>query len=58
MNLTEARRAYVYRILLAVQPLAIAYGLTTSELAALWVSVVSAVLGLTLATANTHTKPA
>lgn len=54
--MTEAQRAYAYRILLAVQPLAIAYGLTTSELAALWVSVISAVLGLTLATANTTTK--
>lgn len=55
---SEATRAYLYRILLAVQPLAIAYGVTTSELAALWVSVVSAVLGLALATANTTTKPA
>jgi len=54
--MSEAKRAYAYRILLAVQPLAIAYGLTTSELAALWVSVISAVLGLTLATANTTTK--
>ena len=52
----ETIRAYLYRVLLAVQPLAIAYGLTTSELAALWVSVVSAVLGFTLATANTSTQ--
>jgi hypothetical protein len=52
----EATRAYLYRILLTVQPLAIAYGVTTSELAALWVSVVSAVLGFTLASANTSTQ--
>lgn len=52
----ETIRAYLYRVLLAVQPLAIAYGLTTSELAALWVSVVSAVLGFTLATVNTSTR--
>ena len=52
----EATRAYLYRVLLTLQPLAIAYGLTTSETAALWVSAVSALLGFALATANTSTQ--
>jgi hypothetical protein len=52
----EATRAYLYRVLLTVQPLAIAYGVTTSEQAALWVSAVSALLGFALATANTSTQ--
>ena len=55
MNLSESTRAYIYRILLAVQPLVVAYGLLTDELAALWVGVASAVLGAGLATLNTDT---
>ena len=54
---SEAARAYIYRVLLAVQPLVIAYGVTTSELAALWLSVIAAVLVTGLATANTSTHP-
>lgn len=52
---SEATRAWIYRILLAVQPLIVAYGVTTSEQAALWVAVVGAVLATGLASANTST---
>lgn len=53
---SEAVRAYFYRIVLLAQPLVIAYGLTTSEKAALWAAVIGAVLATGLATANTSTK--
>ena len=56
MNLSESTRAYIYRTLLALQPLAVAYGLLTDNLAALWVNVAAAILGIGLATANTSTK--
>lgn len=56
MNLSQHTRAWIYRVLLAVQPLVVAYGLTTDSLAVLWVGVVSAVLGTGLAAANTTTK--
>lgn len=52
----EATRARIYRVLLALQPLVVAYGLASSERAALWVAVISAVLGTGLATANTSTR--
>jgi hypothetical protein len=54
---SEVVRARVYRVLLALQPLVVAYGLASSERAALWVAVITAVLGTGLATANTSTKP-
>lgn len=53
---SESVRAYFYRIVLAVQPLIVAYGVTTSETAALWASVIGTVLATALATANTSTK--
>lgn len=53
---SEPTRAYIYRVLVAVQPLIIAYGVTTSEIAALWLSVIASVLGMGLASANTSTK--
>jgi hypothetical protein len=56
VNLSEPTRAYIYRALLALQPLAVAYGLVTDNLAALWINVAAAVLGIGLATANTSTK--
>ena len=55
MNLNETTRAWIYRVLLAVQPLVVAYGLLNEQLAALWVSVIAAVLGTGLATLNTST---
>ncbi len=57
MIASEVVRARVYRVLLALQPLVVAYGLASSERAALWVAVITAVLGTGLATANTSTKP-
>lgn len=53
---SERTRAYVYAILVAAVPLAIAYGILTAEQAALWLGLAGAVLGLGLATANTSTK--
>lgn len=56
IRFNDVTRAYIYRVLLSVQALAIGYGLITEEAAALWVNVVSAVLGLGLAVQNTSTK--
>jgi hypothetical protein len=53
INLSESTRGWIYRILLALQPLAVAYGFLTGDMAALWVNVGSAVLGLGLASAKT-----
>lgn len=55
---TEATRAYLYRVLLTLQPVVVAYGVMSNELAALWISVLAAVLGLGLASANTSTRKA
>lgn len=54
--MNEATRAYIYRVLLALQPLVVAYSLASEQEAALWLSVASAVLGTGLATVNTSTK--
>lgn len=51
----EPTRAWVYRVLLAAQPLIVAYGVTSNEVAALWLAFAAAVLGLGLASANTST---
>lgn len=53
--MNEATRAWIYRVLLALQPLVVAYSLATEEQAALWLGVASAVLGAGLATVNTST---
>jgi hypothetical protein len=55
--MNEATRAWIYRILLAVQPLVVAYGIATEEQTVLWVGVASAVLGTGLAALNTSTSP-
>lgn len=57
MIANQATRAWIYRVLVAVQPLVVAYGLASSEQAAMWAAVITAVLGAGLATANTSTKP-
>lgn len=51
----ESTRAWIYRILLALQPIVVAYGLATETEAVLWVGVASAILGSGLATLNTST---
>jgi len=53
--MNESTRAYIYRILLALQPVVVAYGLATDTVAVLWLSVASAVLGTGLAARNTST---
>ena len=55
--MNESTRAWIYRVLLAVQPVVVAYGLVTDELAVLWVGVASAILSAGLATTNTSTHP-
>lgn len=53
--MNEAVRAYIYRILLAIQPIVVAYSVVTEEQAVLWVGLGSAVLSAGLATLNTST---
>ena len=60
MNIAkEKTRAYIYRILLAVLPLLVIYGLISEHEAAQFAIVGAAILGVAadaLATANTSTK--
>lgn len=56
--MSEQARAWVYRVLTAAVPLAIAYGVVDDRTASLWVAFAGAVLGLGLATVNTSTRPA
>ena len=56
---TETRRAYLYRVALAVMALLTIYGVVDADTAPVWLGVVFAVLGIGsagLATANTTTK--
>ena len=56
---TEKQRAYIYRILLAVLPLLVLYGIISDGEAAQYAIVGAALLGVAadaLATANTSTK--
>ena len=53
---SEATRAYVYRILTALVPISISYGIVDGKNAALWIGVAMAVLGTGLASVNTSTK--
>ena len=52
----EATRAWVYRVLTAAVPLVAAYGIIDGRTAALWVSMIAAILGTSLAAYNTSTK--
>ena len=55
--MSEATRAWVYRIALAVLTVAVAYGLIQDEQQiAAWTALVTAVLGNGLAALNTTTK--
>ena len=57
MNLKdEAVRAWIYRVLTAAVPLAIAYGIVDGRTAALVLGLVGAILGTGLASFNTSTK--
>lgn len=57
MNLSEPTRAYIYRVLVAVSVLAVAYGRISAAEVPLWLELASAVLGLgsLLAAGNTST---
>ena len=52
----EQTRAYIYRILVAVVPILVAYGIVDSRQIAVWLGLASTVLGFGLASANTSTK--
>jgi len=57
--MSERTRAYLYRVAVAVIPLAQAYGIVNDQTAALWGSLAAAVLVSGLAAINTSTeKPA
>lgn len=56
---SEATRAYIYRIVLALSVVALVYGVVTQEQVDAWLQVIGAVVGVVtggLATANTSTK--
>lgn len=52
----EHVRAYIYRVLVALQPILTVYGIVDDRAAALWLGLAAAILGLGLATANTSTS--
>jgi hypothetical protein len=54
--LNEPTRAYLYRVFLALVPLAGGYGLIEESEAGLWTALVAAILGVGLAVANTSTS--
>lgn len=57
--LTETRRAWLYRIALAVMALLVVYGVVDEQTGNVWLGIVFAVLGLGssgLATIHTSTK--
>lgn len=57
-TMSEPTRAWIYRVLTAAVPLAVAYGVVGEQDAALWLAVAAAVLGTGLAARNTSTdKP-
>ena len=56
--MNERTRAYIYRVLLAVVPIAQSYGIVNEDRAALIVSLIAAAFGGALAVMNTSTdKP-
>jgi hypothetical protein len=54
--MNEARRAYIYRVLLAAIPLLAGYGVIDDNKVALFVAFVTALFGTGLAVKNTSTK--
>jgi hypothetical protein len=55
-GIPESTRAYFYRVVLALIPIATAYGIVSDSTAPLFVGLASAVLSTGLATANTSTS--
>ena len=56
--MSEQTRAYIYRILIALAPAAVLYGIASEQEVAVWIAVAAAVLGNGLAAVNTSTHPA
>ena len=54
---SEQKRAYMYRVGVAVVPVLVAYGAINERDAALWLGLLGAVLGLGMAAMNTSTEP-
>lgn len=52
MNLSAKTRIWLYAILLAIQPLAVAYGLVNDTTATLWVNLGAAIISGGLALSN------
>lgn len=52
----ERNRAYLYRVLVALGPLAVTYGLLSEEEVALWLAVAAQTLGVGLAARHTKRK--
>ena len=52
----EQTRAYIYRVLTAAVPLVTAYGIIDQRTGVLIIGVISALLGIGLASMNTSTK--
>lgn len=52
----EATRGWIYRVLTAVVPILIAYGVLDERVAPLWVALGAAVLGTGMAAVNTSTR--
>jgi hypothetical protein len=55
-ELTEARRAWIYRVSLAVLPMLVAAGFLTSNNAPYIIGLLGAILNAGLATAHTSTE--
>lgn len=51
--LTPEKRKRIYQIIIALQPMAVFYGIMTSEEVGIWVAIIAAILGLSVAQSNT-----
>ena len=49
----EATRAYIYRVLVALVPILVGFGVVDSRQVSVWLGLAAAVLGFGLASANT-----
>lgn len=56
--MSEATRAWIYRVATAALPLLVIYGIVDEQTAPLWLAAVGALLVPGLAAANTSTKAA
>jgi len=52
----EKHRAYYYRCLIPLGPILVAYGMMTDTNWQYWLALITQVLGVTMAAANTSTK--